>query len=337
MLVRFKNSIESNKHQKLNMMKRMIILIAALISFFATSSEAQQYYCESSAGNLYAVAAKSGLSLRAAPTLVSPKILAVPFGKEVTVCSEYQSEPQEIGGTQGHWVRAWYRGKEGYMFNAYLEAQAPIEVLYAGLGLAEDEEYFGLYEKEGFYHVQKYPLTTDSMLTDGTLIASELTQIKGIQDPLFLFSGIETKKTENIIGRQFDSKFLFPGESVYLETEQAAYYVYAKGSVVSNDDENNPNPFSMIRNYQLRVRKVSGEDSEDQVLYQLNIPAWYGEGYEGGIQLQWIGDLDNDGELDMLLTTATQSNCTEVVFLLSSKAERGHLLRQVSRVAECGC
>jgi len=318
-------------------MKRIIILIAALISFFATSSEAQQYYCESSAGNLYAVTAKSGLSLRGAPSLVSNKLLAVPFGKEVTVCSEYQSETEEIGGTQGQWVRAWYRGKEGYLFNAYLEAQEPIEVLYSGVGLAEKVTYFGLYEKEGFYQIQKYGLTPDSMLSDGTLIAPELSQIKGIQEPLFLFSGIETNKTDNIIGRQFDSKFLFPGESVYLETEQAAYYVYAKGSVVSNDDENNPNPFSMIRNYQLRVRKVSGEESEDQVLYQLNIPAWYGEGYEGGIQLQWIGDLDNDGELDILLTTATQSSCTEVVFFLSSKAERGHLLRQVSRVAECGC
>lgn len=329
-------NIESGKHQNQKTMKRTIVLIAALLALMINNIEAQQYYCEASAGNLYSVNAKSGLSLRSAPSLISNKITAVPFGKEVTVCSEFQSESELIGGKEGKWVRAWYRGNEGYMFNAFLEAHDPITVNYPGH--EGQGKYLGLYPEDGLYTVKAYQFDQDSMVSEDAFVEDPFCGIASPESPIFLFKGIESSASDQIVGQQFDSKFLFPGESVYFETDQAAYYIYAKGSIVSNDDENNPNPFSMIRNYQIRVRKVSDESTKDVVLYQMDIPSWYGHGYEGGVQVQWIGDLDGDGELDMLLTTSSESHCSEVIFMLSSKAERGHLMRQVSReMACCGC
>ncbi|MEM1319981.1 MAG: SH3 domain-containing protein [Bacteroidota bacterium] len=327
-------------------MKKTIILFALLLTCaWFTSIQAQQYYCEDSAGDLYAVSAPSGLSLRAAPSLLSSKILAVPFGKLVTVCSEFRTNAEEISGTEGQWVKAFYQGKEGYMFDGYLDAKPNIEVIYSQYMLPEnyalDKEYYGLYPQKEHgmitgFKAEKYVLPIAPSPIDGMEVKSVPTPSE-VDQPLFLFAGLEPGQLDNIVGRQLNSQFLYPGQSVFLETEKAAYYVYAKGRIVSNSDENNPNPFSKIRNYELRVKKITGEDIDDQSLYKLDIPAWYGEGYDGGVQLQWIGDLDGDGELDMLLTTATQDHCWEVIFLLSSKAEPGHLFRQVSRYTDCCC
>ncbi len=327
-------------------MKKTIILFTLLfITGWYTQSQAQQYFCEESAGDLYAVNAPSGLSLRTAPSLLATKVLAVPFGKLVTVCSEFQTNPEEIGGKEGKWMKAFYQGKEGYMFSGYLDAKPSIEVIFSEYLLPEnyagDKEYYGLYTTgehgmDTHFKIEKFIQPVHPAPIDGMDVKSVL-DLSEVPQPLFIFTGFEPANKKEIVGRELDSEFLYPGQSAFMETEKASYYVYAKGQVISNSDETNPNPFSQIRNYELRVKKVSGDKVVDQLLYKLDIPAWYGEGYEGGVQLQWVGDVDGDGELDMLLTTSTQDHCWEVIFLLSSKAESGHLFRQVSRYTDCCC
>ena len=327
-------------------MKSMIVMLSCLLILLGVQQiQAQQYLCGESAGQLYEVIPHSGLTLRAAPSLSANKILAVPHGKTVSVCHDEQLHHETIDGHTGQWVRAFYRGESGYMFDAFLKAHAPIEVIhldsYSTEQLPTDKHYLGLYadhENQFAPHFRidschfSYDTTT---IEDGDQFVSA--RIEQEEQPVFLFSGIPVHQKHSLPGQQFASKFLFPGESVHLSTDKASFYIYAKGNVQLNKGTHDPSPFSMIKNYELRVRRISGDEVEDKVIYKMDIPAWYGEGYEGGIHLQWIGDIDGDGELDMLLTTSNHYACWEVNFFLSSKAERGHFFRQVSRYQDCGC
>ena len=328
-------------------MKRIIvILIASILCFFQNDIQAQQYDCEGEAGNLYVVNARSGLSLRDAPSLLSNKILAVPFGKEITVCTNAPAVPETIEGKDGRWVRAYYRGKTGWMFNGFLEAESPIQVIHTDTwlngGYPLDKEFLALYAsgdnpfdpefelEEARFHLD----TLDSDENDPYIDA----QLAGPRQPIFLISGINPTKTTGINGRKYDSKFLFPGETVYFGTDKASYYVYAKGNVLMNKNPDESDPFSMIRNYELHVKQVKGDQIKDELLYRMDLPSWFGNGYEGGVFVEWLGDVDGDGQLDLLLSTTNHEGCWEVSFFLSSKAESGHLFRQVSKYADCeGC
>ena len=329
-------------------MKRTIFFsIATLFCiFFCNTSFAQQYDCEGDAGDLYVVNAKSGLALRDAPSLYSNKITAVPFGKSITVCDITSGLDENIEGKDGQWVKAFYRGKSGWMFDGFLKHESSIEVIHSASWLGDsyptDKEYLALYSSndnsfDPEFELREATFNMDTISVDGvgTMVSASLPTDK---TPVLLIAGLSPAKRTEIVGQKFDAKFLFPGESVYLGTEKASYYVYAKGSVVTNKTGDDANPFSKIKNYELRVRQQIGDKIKDDVLYRSDLPSWFGSGYEGGVFLEWIGDIDGDGKLDLLLSTTNSNHCWEVSFFLSSKAERGHLFRQVSKYEECdGC
>jgi len=287
--------------------------------------------------------------MRAEPSLSAVKIQAIPFGKEVVVCPEYQSPEEIVDGVKGKWLRTFYQDRIGYMFSGYMEAQPKINVILPDSWMGDlnelDNEYHGLYmidyDKE--YNEQRFLLRAKESLN--TSVASLEVDPKTIfsspevEPAHFYVSGLDLPKTEGIQGQLFDSKFLYPGESTSLTLDNAHFHVYAKGRIVENTSGNDINPISMIKNYELHVRRTTHDgDWEDKVIYKVDIPAWFADGYEGGIFLQWMGDLDNDGELDLLLKTAKAKSCWNVVLMLSSKAERGHFFKQVTKYEECdGC
>ncbi|MEL6863679.1 MAG: SH3 domain-containing protein [Bacteroidota bacterium] len=327
-------------------MKRFINFFAALFLLtFTQQAIAQQYTCSTSSAHLYTVAAESGLSLRATPSLSSEKILAVPHGRTISVCTDDMTGQEVIEGVKGRWVRAFYANKSGYMFDGFLKRQEEISVIQSELWIDEetkDRPYWGLYPANENPYAPEFRVSPCSFVED-TIQMSEgdpfvATVMKGEANPLFLFSGIEVDEEEIIHGHAFDHKFLFPGESFYLRTDKASYYLYAKGQIQLSKDPDSGSPFSMIRNYELRVRRVMNGAVEDQMIYRMDLPHWLGDQYGGGIHLQWVGDLDRDGELDVLLSKASEEDCWEIICLLSSKAEPGQYFRQVSSYTECsGC
>lgn len=69
----------------------------------------------------------------------------------------------------------------------------------------------------------------------------------------------------------------------------------------------------------------------EQVLYQ------HAEGDTDGWLLRWAGDLDGDGQLDLLLTADHHSNLSTLRLFLSSKAKKGQLVREVATFRTTGC
>lgn len=70
------------------------------------------------------VTAKSGLNMRNAPSVKSKSILRVPVGASVEV-EEKKYKSETLSGLAGNWRKAKYKGKTGYMFDAYLSAVKP--------------------------------------------------------------------------------------------------------------------------------------------------------------------------------------------------------------------
>lgn len=329
----------------MNTMIGKIMIVVTLISGLQWTTQAQQYTCSASAGIAYQVTANSGLSMRAEPDLRSVKIKAVPFGKEVVVCPEYDGPEEQIEGTEGKWLRTYYRGEAGYMFSGFMEAQPEVKVMLPESWLDDGTTtiYQGIYQTnagddftEETYEVRPVDMIEDTIEIIGDDPYTYRRAAPG-QAPVFLFTGIETEGHTNIKGKSLDHKFLYPGESVSLTLDNGHYHVYAKGRVLENKTGEDINPISMIKNYELHVRR-SGHDGErdDQILYKIDIPSWYLDGYQGGVFIRWMGDLDQDGELDLLLSKSENPECWDVIFFLSSKAERGHFFKQVTKYQECG-
>lgn len=332
-------------------MKSILFQISStiLFLFLTLTTEAQQYDCAGSAGQSYLVTAGSGLSMREMPNLKSIKVMAVPYGKEVVVCPEYPGEVEVIEGIEGRWLKTYYRGKSGFMFSGFMQEQASIDVILPDEQIVEHYElsrqYYGLYlnEQDASLGDQKFQIKACDFKVETVSLPDvptyEYAQLQEGDQPEFLISGLEPGVQENIIGQSFKDKFLYPGESVSLTLGAAHFHIYAKGRIVENTDGEDINPIAMIKNYELHVRRTTHDgDREDQIIYKMDIPGWYADGYEGGIFLHWIGDIDADGELDVLLSNSATYTCKEIVFFLSSKAERGHFFKQVAKYQECdGC
>lgn len=81
-------------------------------------------------------------------------------------------------------------------------------------------------------------------------------------------------------------------------------------------------------------RLVLSRGGREQLLYQ---HAEGDTGDTGGWHLRWAGDLDGDGQLDLLLAADHHSNLSTLRLFLSSRAKKGGLVREVATLRTTGC
>jgi hypothetical protein len=87
-------------------------------------------------------------------------------------------------------------------------------------------------------------------------------------------------------------------------------------------------------NYELH--NISGEiiiklGKESQKLFS------YSEKYETNASIKWVGDLDRDGKVDLILDASDHYNVGELGLYLSGKAEPGSLVKLVATRRTTGC
>ncbi|MEM7512736.1 MAG: hypothetical protein AAF388_17515, partial [Bacteroidota bacterium] len=58
---------------------------------------------------------------------------------------------------------------------------------------------------------------------------------------------------------------------------------------------------------------------------------------ETRVEILWSGDIDRDGELDLLINTSHHYNLYLPTLYLSSRAEKGKLLRRMASFRATGC
>jgi uncharacterized protein YgiM (DUF1202 family) len=93
------------------------IIITLVISFFCSSSFSQ---------HIYYAAAKAGLSLREKPNTNSTVLEKIPYGASLTTFADTLA-PVAISteGFSGHWWKATYNNKTGYIVSSYVLPLAP--------------------------------------------------------------------------------------------------------------------------------------------------------------------------------------------------------------------
>ncbi|WP_435137227.1 hypothetical protein [Formosa sp. A9] len=212
------------------------------------------------------------------------------------------------------------------IYSQDLENENPISVMlmncYEGSEMDEIRidfsDYFAVYEKEKYlitnFKIKKY--NSDSIV-----------------QPKFLIKGLDSIK-DSTNGRWINRQ-MYPGETIIFsvpnsenEEKSRSYSIYTKGKLV--ETENNTFPyFKKIENYELRVD--SGKTNES--IIKMDIPSFSSGGFEGGIYLYWIGDLNGDNRLDMLVGTSTHYAGIELVFYLSDKTDKELFIKH--KVGSC--
>ncbi|HZY80091.1 MAG TPA: hypothetical protein VFE50_11245 [Cyclobacteriaceae bacterium] len=141
--------------------------------------------------------------------------------------------------------------------------------------------------------------------------------------PLFIVSGIKgLKHNKNIPGMSTGRKKIIPGTSVSHKLGTKSYLIFATGEINKESKR--------IENYKVFVRKVENNQKVEQLLFSLDaLSPWY-DGYEGGGVLRWVGDLNGDNELDLIMSTSHDYRAMEVILLMSPGKEK-NLVEEAGR------
>jgi hypothetical protein len=306
-----------------------------LIYISLESVIAQQYDCGELLLN-YKTANENGVKLLVEWTENSKVITKIPNNTIIKVCGEV---------TYDKWVKAYYKDTVGYVEKGSIKTEEQINVVilshWRGEQFPHAQEYFGIFEKDDEYGTNhtiiERCLTKSDTVTTYKGKLDSISVINQDATPLILVSGfdIETGPYDN--GELFSSKFLYPGEAVIYNYADNFYLIYAKGDIQQNTDSSNFSPFTGIKNYELHVKRTLKGKTEDVLLYKMDLRSWNAFQYEGGVHLHWIGDIDGDKQLDIILTTSNHYACWVVSFFLSSQAEPGYFFKEVAKYPDCGC
>ena len=142
--------------------------------------------------------------------------------------------------------------------------------------------------------------------------------------PLFLIKGLETYQSESIKTVSTEQEILSPGKSLDLRLgNQNEHHLtaYGEGNI-------GPNGFTSLDNYSLELSK--GQLSQELLTY---------DSTNGAIpNLLWVGDLDGDNQLDLLINaTPHYAIYSAPMLFLSSMAKDGNLVQKVAIFIATGC
>ncbi|WP_157578122.1 hypothetical protein [Tenacibaculum ovolyticum] len=180
-------------------------------------------------------------------------------------------------------------------------------------------DYWAVYEKE------RYSTTNFDIKKHNS---------ESIERPRFLINGLNYRNSFSTNGRWINRK-MYPGEAITFsvpnvenERKSRSYSIYIKGKII--ETENNQFPyFEEIRDYELRVATEGFNES----LAKIDIKTFASGGTGGGIYLYWIGDLNGDNRLDMLVGTSNHFAGIELTLYLSDKSDNKLFIKH--KVGSC--
>lgn len=292
------------------------------------------------------VISTTGLNMRSLPRVDAKIVTSVPFGEVLEAVWQEASVIDTIGfhdfswkyedgsiheykePIDGSWMKVYYKGKQGYMFNSYLaygdvfskisdahkEIMKNYALLYPGNDCYADFHYDHGWFWYGFY------------IKDNTLIPKEV--------DVSFFSRINE---------------VIPGECNYVTSTNDNNNL---NFIIGSKSPMNLNPIKNLldRNecHEWHRPKVSNECLEQVNLsFEFDKDAQWGEGklylkYKGKTQLlnpkeyefayfmgvSWVGDIDGDDKDDYIIIYGEKGG--ESVLYLSSAAKKGQLVAPVA-------
>ena len=183
------------------------------------------------------------------------------------------------------------------------------------------EIWLGLYSTPDGYALIPSRITVETAYDPFVDNAGEKTgkavSVEGRTRPLFLIKGLEAPKRKSIETLSAEGAILNPGKSLDLRLDgknENHLTAYGKGNI-------GPNGFTALENYSLELSK--GRLSQELVAYSST---------NGAIPtLLWVGDLDGDNQLDLVINATPHYTIYSASMLfLSSMAKDGNLVQRVA-------
>ena len=203
----------------------------------------------------------------------------------------------------------------------------------------ENRKWYGIFYKNNHYFVQEarvhIELVNDALIDKGEEKSGKYVYVDSIV-PVFLVSGLSNIKEgrlptlqghERLHSEQHDPYFIFPGAGYYcsFERDSFTYLINGYGAFLEE--------FRYFQEYNLTIERKFRKGNFTQKIQVFN----WDRLDEKQAGICWIGDLDGDNKLDILLSTADNSSVSTLVLYLSSRAERNALFKAVAVFHTTGC
>jgi len=190
------------------------------------------------------------------------------------------------------------------------------------------EVWLGLYPTPDGYTLIPSRITVETVYDPFVDNIGEKTgkvvSVEGQMPPLLLIKGLDAPERESITTLSAEGAILSPGKSLNLRLDGESEYhltTYGEGDI-------GPNGLISLENYSIELSK--GQFSQELLAY---------DSTNGAIpNLLWTGDLDGDGQLDLVINATPHYTVYSAPMLfLSSMAKGDHLVQGVAIFVATGC
>ena len=221
-----------------------------------------------------------------------------------------------------------------YDQSAVSSVESEIQLLQVGtfhgdeVSAESGEVWLGLYSTPDGYALIPSRITVETAYDPFVDNAGEKTgkvvSVVGQTRPLFLIRGLDAPERESIKPLSDEQTILSPGKSLNLRLDdknESYLTAYGEGDI-------GPNGFTSLENYSLELSK--GQLSQELLAYSST---------NGAIPtLLWVGDLDGDNQLDLVINATPHYVVVSAPMLfLSSMAKDGNLVQRVAIFIATGC
>ncbi|MBX3180676.1 MAG: hypothetical protein KF886_25295 [Candidatus Hydrogenedentes bacterium] len=219
----------------------------------------------------------------------------------------------------------------GYLAPVLAMADEAVQLAIPGFHAGADSvqagsDWWGLFRQDGGFVLQPTPVTVEAVrnpLFDGeNEKTAVLIGIAQASRPAFLFRGLGGVQAGPLESCAVDREAsqLYPGQDVELRLGKRKLDERVRLVVTGSVELPSGTAYPSVAAYQLHLIKGFGSIVSQTIA---EIPGVSRGSWPG---LVWAGDLDGDGELDLLLDLREDDLTTELALYLSSAAKEGELV-----------
>lgn len=215
-------------------------------------------------------------------------------------------------------------------------AQDSLQILFPGQ-YHDDEvdnndvkkQWIGLFFNNENYYLAKTTIAIskiDDPVSDEDSLhpSGDFITVAGSDQCILLLSGSSFKERENIDHIDVQHNQLSPGEFIEFGYNDLKYKIYAEG------DAYDETTGWLNGAYRLYIRETNR-------LFHNQLISSDSMYSESPYSILWVGDLDGDKEIDLLINLSANYNLSLPTLFLSGGKRKGELMKKSAQLASVGC